>query len=355
MRTLVNKKYINLGNRMSDSLAIKFVQACGTGRIEEVNSIFSSLSFEEKIEIIKFDHYACFHIAASNGHVDVISFIFHYIKSVTDEGLADEAVIPVFLARNGEGFKIALANKHIKAVEIILVEEYLFQFCMDIIEEAPNFIKILWNSALRNTIVYLFAVCCSQNISFVKRILEIVPQPSHHLLFEDIPEKLYITDKFCIMNINPFDMACLYGKLDIIQLLWNLSSIYFQKKIIEYQFGSCFILAAKYGHVEILKQLATWAGSHQLKTSILTSMDYSAFIYAADEGYLEVMQFIWESIPPSLQLEALEASNFAAFRLASRNQHFPVMNFLEAKIDAEDIGKKKKAVNQGVIPPKSIL
>lgn len=337
---------------MSQSLAIKFIQVCSLGKIEEVDSIFSTLSIEEKNELIKFDNYACFHLAAANGHVDVVNFILNYVKSVTDEIPADEAVIPIFLDRNGEGFKAAIGNKYIETVERILNEEYLFQFCIDIIASEPNFIIIIWNSVLRNSIIYIFAECCSQNITSVQRILKIVPQSFHHLFLEDVPEKLFITDSFCVMNLNPFVMACQSGKLDIIQFLWNLFSDNYKKKLMEHQFELSLNFAAKNGHIGIVKQLAAWAESQQLKISILTSKDFSTFIYAADKGYLNIIQFIWDSLTPSLQLGALKASNFAAYRLATKNHHLHVMNFLESKIDIENKEKMKNAVNQGVIPPK---
>jgi hypothetical protein len=336
---------------MPDSLAIKFIQACGAGKIEDIDRIFSTLSIDEKNELIKFDHHACFHVGAANGHTEVINFIFKYVKSVTDEIPANEAVIPVFLDRKGESFKTALNNKQIKTVERILEEEYLFNFCLDIIAEDPSFIKIIWNSTLRNCIIYLFAQYCSQNISSVQRLLEIIPQSSHHLLLEDAPLKLF-TSALCIMNFHPFGRACQNGKLDIIQLLWNLVSNDYQKKVIKDNFASFFILATKNGYIEILKQLATWTESQQLKISLFSSEDFSAFIYAADRGYLEIVQFIWESLFPSLQLEALKASNFAAYRLAAKNQHLHVMAFLEAKIDIKNREKMKSAVNQGVIPSK---
>jgi hypothetical protein len=154
------------------------------------------------------------------------------------------------------------------------------------------------------------------------------------------------------MNFHPFGRACQNGKLDIIQLLWNLVSNDYQKKVIKDNFASFFILATKNGYIEILKQLATWTESQQLKISLFSSEDFSAFIYAADRGYLEIVQFIWESLFPSLQLEALKASNFAAYRLAAKNQHLHVMAFLEAKIDIKNREKMKSAVNQGVIPSK---
>ncbi|MFK3616678.1 hypothetical protein [Coxiella burnetii] len=81
---------------MPDSLSSRVVNACSLGNIEEVNKTFSSLSLEQKNQIIKFDHYACFHVAAANGHFDVIDFIFNYVKSITDKIPADEAVISVF-------------------------------------------------------------------------------------------------------------------------------------------------------------------------------------------------------------------------------------------------------------------
>lgn len=315
--------------------SFKFLQACDLGRVEELRSIFSSLSAAEKNELIKLDRYAGFHIAAAKGHVGIIDFIFDQAKKLTDEVPADEAVIPIFLAREGEGFTLALTNKHIKVVEAILKEEYLFNYCEDIILE--NYVDFIWNSDLRNFIFYLFAKCCGQNISSVQRIVEIVPQSSHHLFLEDVPP--FLNKRF--LNLNSFEEACGSGKQDIVQLLWDLTS---DKKPLERKFTSSFLRAVKNGHLEVIKQLVAWAGSE-----LLTSEDYSAFIYAADKGYLEIVQFIWESLPPSLQLEALAASNFAAYRLATKNQHSHVVSFFEVVSDAALQKKMKNAVNQGII------
>ncbi|WP_261788338.1 ankyrin repeat domain-containing protein [Coxiella burnetii] len=211
--------------------------------------------------------------------------------------------------------------------------------------------KIIWNSSLRNCILYIFEECCSQDISSVQRILELVPKPSQHLLLDD-PGKLPVSISFYRVNLSPFKRACQSGKLDIVQLLWSLSSSSNQKKLIENRFEASFILAAKNGHVEILKQLVKWVESKQLKISLLKSKDFSAFIYSADKGYLEIVQLIWESIPSPLQLEALKARNFAAYRLATKNQHHSVRSFLETKIDEVNRRKMKNAVNQGVFPKK---
>jgi hypothetical protein len=338
---------------MSTTSPSEFIQVCSKGDIKKFDQLFSSLSIDQKNEFIRFDNYACFHFAAANGHHQIVKTIFNYVKSVTDEIPIEEAVIPLFSARNGESFRAALANHHIKTVELILVEEFLFDVCLDIIAENKEFLKIIWNSPLRVCILYLFNQYCGRDILLVQHMLEVLPKSSQHLLIEHISDEYNILNKFTIHSLSPFKTACACNKLDIVQFLWGLFSLPHQIKMIETQFPSCIIIAAKNGHLDIIKQLAAWVKSER-KTSLLMSMDFSAFIYAADKGYIEIMQFIWESLPGSLRSDALAAGNFAAYRLATKHQHFPVMTFLEKNSSKETVEKMKKAIKQGVFPPKNV-
>ncbi len=334
---------------MSNPLFIKFIQACSTGHMREFYALFSSLSIEQKNALIAQDNYICFHLAAANGYHDIVKAILDYVKSVTDSLPAEEAVIPVFFARKGEAFKAALDNQHIKTVGLILQEEFLFDECLNIIAKNPEYIKIVWNSSLRNCILYLYSQYCGQDIALVQHILAIVPPSSHSILLEYISDEYEIVmNQFTVHHMSPFKAACAYGKLDIIQFLWGLVSLSHRHKIIETQFSSCCIMAAKNGHLDIIKQLAVWVKPNQ-KISFLISEDFNAFIYAADRGYIEIVQFIWESLPHSLQSAALLASNFAAYRLATKKQYFKIIDFLEANTHKETIEKMKRAVTQSVI------
>jgi hypothetical protein len=343
---------------MSDSLPIKFVQACGSGKVEEFKKAFSSLSLKEKNEIIKFDHHACFHIAAANGQLDIVNLIINHVRcednaadssSYIDSG---EALLPLFLDRDGEGFKAAIVNQHFETVERIAEQEFLFAPCIAIIIKNLTLIKILWESPLRNCIVYSLAQSCYHNISSVQCILDNVPKSAHHLLLEDRPAQLISTDKLSIMNLSPFANACRSGKLDIMRLLWSLFSKAHQDKLISDQFEICYVSAGKNGHLKIIEQLIEWAEPAERKISLLSCQDFYIFDLAADRGYLKVIQFIWESMPSALREKALQASNYAAYRLATKSNHTDVVSFLEAHTNEETREKMKKAVNQGIVPPK---
>lgn len=336
---------------MSNSLQIKFIEACSSGKIEEFNKVMSTLSNKQKKELLEFDDYACFHLAAANGHLNILNAIINDIKALTDEEPADEALIPVFLARNAEGFKLALL-KHIKTAERILIEEYLFDDCINIIAETPEFIKTIWNSPLRNCILYIFEKYCAQDILLVQNILKNIPKSEWYLLLEDIPNTFFITDNLAITQLTPFENSCDGGKLDVLQLLWSTLTPSQQKKMITTRFESCLILAAKNGYLKIIRQLLNWVEPEQ-KILLLTSNDFNAFVYAADNDHVEVMQLIWKLLPPLLQSKALAASNFSAYRLATKNNHSRVIAFLEESASEATLEKMKKAVKQGVFSSKN--
>src|SRR5262249_7026059 len=102
---------------------------------------------------------------------------------------------------------------------------------------------------------------------------------------------------------------------------------------------------------DIIKQLVLWVETEERKTALVSSVDFSAFVYAADRGYIEIIEYIWESLPALLHSQALAASNFAAYRLATKNHHTSIIAFFEANSSEKTINKMKKAVTQGVFPP----
>lgn len=95
-----------------------------------------------------------------------------------------------------------------------------------------------------------------------------------------------------------------------------------------------------------------WIEPAERKISLLSCQDFYVFDHAADRGYLKIMQFIWGSIPSALREKALQASNYAAYRLATKSNHADIVSFLEAHTNEETLEKMKKAVNQGIVPPK---
>lgn len=154
-----------------------------------------------------------------------------------------------------------------------------------------------------------------------------------------------------VHGLSPFKTACCFGKLDVVRFLWELFSDAHKKKVIEIEFENCFILAAKYGHSDIIKQLIAWAGLEQTE-ALLAKVDFNAFVYAADAGHINVIKLIWNSLPASAQQAALSASNFAAHRLAVKNKHDHVAEFLQKNAPKNVIRKMIAAVAQGVIPHK---
>ncbi len=329
---------------MSDLLFKKFIEACSAGDTNKFHEIISSDSIVNADDLIAFNDYACFHLAAANGHSDVVKAVIDYVESVSDEMPCEEAVIPVFQARDGEGFKAALINHHMKTAKLILEQEYLFSDCMTIIENNSEFFKIIWNSSLRNCILYIFSNVCGQDISLVRKVLDDIPHSSRHLLLEQIDEK-FTTQNFTAHIRNPFTTACDNGKLEILQLLWSLVSPSYQDRLVKFEFPASYIVAVKNGRLDILKQLFEWVIADE-KTSFLIFEDFCGFIYAADRGYIEILKFIWANLPDSLQSEAVSASNFAAYRLARFNQHHNVIDFLESHNTQETIKKMKNAINQ---------
>ncbi len=148
--------------------------------------------------------------------------------------------------------------------------------------------RIIWDSELRNCILYIFIQSCGVSLFEVQSILQQVPPASKLFFIEHSGDVFPITDKLSINAGTPFRSACLSGKLDIMQFLWESSDDDYRTKLRETQFSSCYIFAVKNGYFDIIRQLTLWVEEDN-KAAFLSTNDFSGFIYAADQGHLEII------------------------------------------------------------------
>ena len=195
------------------------------------------------------------------------------------------------------------------------------------------YIKIIFECGLTDVVETIFSNACRQNIVEVKRVLKIIPPYFHSQL----------------LNFNSFSNACRERTIEIMEFIWNLANQNIKNTLIENTFPICLINAIKLGERAIINKLLNWLNPNQ-QLSCLAYEEYNSFVYAADRGYLDILEIIYEILPHSVLLKAISASNFAAYRLAIKNKHTDVVLFLERISSPDQIKKMKKAVNQSIIP-----
>jgi ankyrin repeat protein len=87
-----------------------------------------------------------------------------------------------------------------------------------------------------------------------------------------------------------------------------------------------FILAARSGHLSMMKYLITLAPEEKIQ-AMLTTQYYDAFRFAASNGYLEVIEYLLSLSPDKVQA-MLSADNYSSFRKAAENNHGPLAKYL---------------------------
>ncbi|MBN9227672.1 ankyrin repeat domain-containing protein, partial [Legionella steelei] len=106
-------------------------------------------------------------------------------------------------------------------------------------------------------------------------------------------------------------------------------------EVIEQQVRAFFGLAAGYGCLGMLTDLASKASPEKLQAMIAAD-DYWAFMWAAENGHLEVLRYLESKAPAKVQ-EIIAAGNFAAFRWAAENGHLEVLRYLASKVSLDKV------------------
>lgn len=169
------------------TLFARLITACTTGNLEEAKKILHPLTRKCQSDFIAFDRYLIFHLAAANGHCNIVDFILKHVKSTTPLIPAEEAVITVLAERKWEGFKAALAHSHVHTLQAILQEEFLLYDGLDIIAQHPHYIASLWQLPLQPYLLILFTRFCSQSIRSTRKMFESIPYPGQKTLLEYPP------------------------------------------------------------------------------------------------------------------------------------------------------------------------
>lgn len=323
---------------MNNQTAHEFVENCAQGHLQKILEIFANCSKDQRQHLIEYDEYSGFNEAATAGHTPIINLIFSLVvqdatRPFDDPGpfsIPEEAVIPVFMSRDSEGFKNALKNRHQETVLSIMEEEYLHELCLEIIEKNPLFINTVCEWQQAGIVQELFERACYYGRGPMKQLLATIPEKLHSALFTD----------------STFLQCCRGGNLEGLQLYWSLLDTRAQQDLIEHAFGACIIEAVKLGNKDIIQQLLAWTSTEQ-KENALQVDDYNAFVYAADRGYLDILKMIYDALPSSEKSAALAASRYAAYRLAHREGHREVVKFLEQNMPQETLTNIKSTLSQG--------
>lgn len=309
------------------------------GNIETFNHIWVSLSHENKEKFITIDNYINFHTAAENGRIDIINCYLTHITETSEKLAAKEAMLCAFNAREAEGFKKALQNQHWDIVERFLTEEYLHSVCLDIIQASDEFLELIWNSRLQKAMILIFNNACHQNTNEVKRVLRAVPESDYHLL---LMTEIVEFPNFQLKIISPFQAACRQGNINLIKFVWSLYDNRVKKGLMNSLFPLCLIEAAKHGHANVIKKLLEWLSPEQ-QTQLLGYEDFTSLVHAADKGFDHIIELIWGYIPTNARITAISANNYAAYRLAKRNNHVNTVELLETIVPPHLKSKMQKA------------
>ena len=332
---------------MNPSTYSNFLHACQIGNLEQVLESLCCQSAEEKLELIRYDNGAGFHVAAINGHAAIVKLIINTDLSLNPDEIPEEIWLSWALNRHGESFKLAVKNHQYDVVNILLEQTLFESDLIKLILDDSNLILILWSSPGREYLFEIFNIACSLHTEKVPELLQLLPGFSEEISALTATRLPYLN-----LFFDPLGSACYWNHLETMHLLWKLLSHKDQHRVISNKFTSYFIDAAKKGHAEILSQLIEWVDSPEFKIALAKSFDYGAFIYAADSGNLPSVKIIFKLLPKSMQDEALTASNYAAYRLASKKNSHEIIKYLENNSDEHTIEKMKIAVTQGPMPSK---
>jgi hypothetical protein len=325
---------------LSADIKKKFIDVCREGNEYELVSILSSVNSDIQKSLILTENYLPYRIAVTNGHDNIVRLIFDKVKVLFAEDYypANEAVIPLFEADKGSSFKEALLKGYIDVAKTILDEEYLFFESINLLENDARCINILWQSKLKDVVYHLFYKACQRSVEEMKLILNIIPKE--------------FTVKFILSTKGVFCTSTIHNKVTNIKFLLSLLDTESRINVIDKQFPECILEATKVGRCfEAVKFLLESLNPKQQIESI-SYENYSPFIYAADQGDLNILQLFWDYIPASQQMEALTAFNFAAYRWATLNQHKQVLEFLESVASNYLIDSMRKSASRYVDNPR---
>ncbi len=321
---------------MNDYIQTQLMITIEKGELKEYRKLFQTLNMEKQREFVKYNSYQYLHLAMAQGQLDIFNEMASFIFANIDNDM--EALVPAFVARNGEGFRQALDSHQWPLIEELMNDEFLQYYCFNVIVENENYIASILNQpSLKHFVPDLFNLSCKQSVLSVQRVLNIVP-------FENL-EHLFKIQQRDLSNLSsqwgPFENAAYVNQIDVIEFLWNFIPDSLKMNVVKFYFPECMLIATKNGYVGVIDTILSFLTQKQ-QWQVLKFQDYNVFVYAADRGDVEIMKLVWETLPNDQRLEALTASNFAAYRLAYQNTHIAVLNFLESVASNELLDKMKK-------------
>ncbi|MBN9289405.1 MAG: hypothetical protein BGO43_03800 [Gammaproteobacteria bacterium 39-13] len=318
------------------------LKACQNGEADKFQQLFSSLSAEQKIEFLSYNDYEAYHQAMASGNLTLFEGITAaIIKSfATDMMDEEEVLIPAFEARQGEGFIQALERQHLAIVESMLFVLFLDYYCNEIINTKSKYIQfVLQHSNLKPAIPDLFKQACATDLDTVKRWVDILPNET---LIE------ICNPKFSELN-QEASRSCFYyvASPEILDFLWNNLSPVIQATIANNVFPGCLVYQVKKEEVAIIEKILSLLDEKQ-QSHCFKFEDYNCFVYAADRGSLDIIKLLWKTFSSEDKINALKASNYAAYRLASKANHIQIISFLESVAPAPILLEMQPAVSQPI-------
>lgn len=162
---------------MMNSIFDSLIHAVKTKDLLKWQSHYQILSIKEKEHIVQQNYYQLFHLAASYGDFEIFTDTINAILENIDESYTIDRLKEAFAAREGEGLRYALKNKHAEIVKEFLIgslEEGLYTESLIIILEESNYIEYICTLSLKDVIPDVLKLACLTGTEAVELVLNIV-------------------------------------------------------------------------------------------------------------------------------------------------------------------------------------
>jgi hypothetical protein len=130
-------------------------------------------------------------------------------------------------------------------------------------------------------------------------------------------------------NLILFQLLVIIGNKKYLDDFLNESLPTNVQKMIQSENFYAYRLAAENGHLEVLQYLEAKV-PNQIQ-EMIQGFDFCAYRLAAENGHLEVLKHLESKVPNQIQ-QMIQANDFFAYHLAAGNGHLEVLKHLESKV-----------------------
>lgn len=315
--------------------------ACKNGDLQSFKSGYTSLTTQQKKEFVTHNEYAAYHLAMASGNLPTLEEVTTAILQnfATDPMEEETILVTAFKARHGEGFITALEKHEADIIDFMLTEEFVSDLCVEIINQKIEHIQfIIQHPQLNRTISGLFQYACATDINTVKAWLNSLPKDNvfEMLIFDYDYGRPQETAWTCFHIIK--DPA-------IIDLIWNSLPNAMRDAIAEKMFPRALIQAIKENRTQVVQKMLSLLKPEQ-RMLCFQFEDYNGFVYAADRGNYTIVKMLWDMFTEDTRIEALKASNYAAYRLAYKAGHQDITSFLETHASPSLLLEMKASIHK---------